>query len=44
MYVQYVGASKEMNTMINMNLQSQAFLYILGIGALAFIVLLAGMR
>jgi hypothetical protein len=30
--------------MINMSIQSQAFLYIMGIGVLAFIVLLAGLQ
>ena len=30
--------------MINMNLQSQAFLFIMGIGAIAFIIMLAGMQ
>jgi hypothetical protein len=39
-----MGEKKEINTMINMNIQSQAFLYIMGIGVLAFIVLLAGLQ
>ena len=30
--------------MMNMSIQSQAFLYIMGIGILAFIVLLAGIQ
>jgi hypothetical protein len=30
--------------MINMNLQSQAFLFIMGIGVLAFIIMVAGMQ
>jgi hypothetical protein len=45
MYVQNAGGqNKELNTMINTNLQSQAFLFIMGIGALAFIIMLAGMQ
>ncbi len=30
--------------MINMNVQSQAFLYMLGVGFIAFIVILAGLH
>ncbi len=44
MYVQITGAIKETHTMINMNVQSQAFLFIMGIGMLAFIVMLAGLQ
>ena len=45
MYVQNeMRQDKEMNNMITMNLQSQAFLFILGIGAIAFVIMLAGMQ
>jgi len=34
----------ELKIMINMNIQSQVFLYIMGIGVIAFILMLAGMQ